>query len=165
MSFSLFSNNDKIKYGIKNYIADTTEDLNQIPKKSGDMTFVIAESKYYICNNQSEWVEAGGGSGPVPEGIISITTNGIKDVAAYAQANVNITPNLQIVNPITPTSQQQIIEPEAGYDGLNSITINAIPAEYIIPQGTYTITDNGNYDITNYSNVIVQFPIAEESEF
>ena len=43
MGFNLFSENEKIKYGIKNYIADYKKDLKNIPKNPGNMVYVIEE--------------------------------------------------------------------------------------------------------------------------
>ena len=93
MGFSIFSNNGKIGYNIKNYVADTIDDLNLIPSSApGSMVFVIDESKYYILNNINEWKEQESeSSGPAPSGTIDITQNGENiDIAAYATANVAV---------------------------------------------------------------------------
>lgn len=44
---------------------------------------------------------------------------------------------------------------EKGYDGLSQVTVNAIPSSYIIPSGTYSVTENGTYDIGSYASVDV----------
>jgi hypothetical protein len=51
---------------------------------------------------------------------------------------------------VTPTTNEQNIIPDYGYDGLSKVTINPIPDEYIIPSGTLDITENGEYDVTKY---------------
>ncbi len=45
-----------------------------------------------------------------------------------------------------------------GYHGLNQVTVNPIPSQYIVPSGTSQITENGIYDITTYSAVNVDVP-------
>jgi len=52
MAFSLFSLNNQMSYGIKNYIADTEDDLAKVPKTTpGSMVFIIENNKYYILNH------------------------------------------------------------------------------------------------------------------
>lgn len=60
---------------------------------------------------------------------------------------------------VTPTTSQQIISPDNGYAGLQTVTVNAIPSQYIIPTGTKSITQNGTgIDVTNYAAVNVAVP-------
>ena len=97
MGFNLFSENEKIKYGIKNYIADYKKDLKNIPKNPGNMVYVIEESKYYLANNQNIWIEYNNNNNNndndkiVPTGTINITENGNNiDISKYAFANINV---------------------------------------------------------------------------
>ena len=55
----------------------------------------------------------------------------------------------------TPTKESQLVSFDDGYDGLESVTVNPIPDEYIIPSGDLAITNNGTHDVTNYSSVTV----------
>lgn len=59
---------------------------------------------------------------------------------------------------VTPTKSVQNITPDTNYDGLSKVTVNAIPAEYITPAGTLSITTNGTKDVTQYANVNVSIP-------
>lgn len=61
----------------------------------------------------------------------------------------------------TPTKEKQIITADVPFDGLKSVTIEAIPEEYIIPSGTKEIVENGTYDITENANVNVNVPKPE----
>lgn len=95
----------------------------------------------------------------VPSGTLNITENGSKDVTQYANVNVDIPdPELQSKT-VTPTKNTQMVTSDSGYDGLSDVTVNPIPAEYIVPSGTKNITANGTVDITNYANVDVNVPI------
>lgn len=96
----------------------------------------------------------------IPAGEISITQNGSVSVKNYETANVNVAapePALQ-EKTVTPTKSVQNITPDTNYDGLSKVTVNAIPAEYITPAGTLSITTNGTKDVTQYANVNVSIP-------
>lgn len=57
----------------------------------------------------------------------------------------------------TPSTSSQEITPSNG-KYLSKVTINPIPSEYIIPNGTMEITENGRHDVTNYDSVNVNIP-------
>lgn len=58
----------------------------------------------------------------------------------------------------TPTASQQTIVPDSGYDGLSSVTVGAIPSEYIVPSGSQTFDENGTYDVTALAEAVVDVP-------
>ena len=93
----------------------------------------------------------------------TITSNGNNiNVATLASVNVNVagggsstTPNLQQKS-ATPSISQITVMPDNGYDGLASVTIAAIPSQYIIPTGTKNINSNGtNIDVKEYARINV----------
>lgn len=55
---------------------------------------------------------------------------------------------------VTPTKEQQVFAHENSY-GYDNVTVEPIPEEYIIPDGTLEITDNGVIDVTIYEKVNV----------
>lgn len=49
------------------------------------------------------------------------------------------TPTVEVINQsktVTPSGAIQLIEPDAGYTGLGSVTVNAIPSSYVQPTAT-----------------------------
>ena len=78
--------------------------------------------------------KSGGGTATFPwvEGTKSITQNGTAiDVTNYASVDVSVSggsPNLQTKTNINPTTSSQTITYDTGYDGLDSVQINAMPS-------------------------------------
>ena len=57
---------------------------------------------------------------------------------------------------VTPTTSQQVVQADSGYDALSQVTVNAIPSQYIIPTGNLAITENGNnINVSQYATVSV----------
>lgn len=126
-------------------------------------------------NNQYAYVR--------PQGAKSITENGTGiDVSEYATVNVNVSGggNITIIETedehggtivdingnvvtlelqdktVTPSTTTQEITADTNYDGLNTVTVNPIPSQYIIPSGTKSITQNGTgIDVAEYATVDV----------
>ena len=70
---------------------------------------------------------------------------------------VTINPTPSSPKTVTPTKSVQNIAPEDG-QLLSGVTVNAIPAEYIIPTGSQTVTTNGAVDVTALASVTVAVP-------
>lgn len=63
-------------------------------------------------------------------------------------------PNLQDKE-VTPTKETQVVNYDEEYDGLNQVTVKPIPNEYIIPDGTLEVAQNGDVDVTNFKKARV----------
>lgn len=60
---------------------------------------------------------------------------------------------------VTPTTSQQVVTADSGYDALEQVTVNAIPSQYIVPSGNLPITENGNnINVSQYATVSVTVP-------
>lgn len=60
---------------------------------------------------------------------------------------------------VTPTTSQQVVQADSGYDALKKVTVNPIPSEYIVPSGNLPITSNGNnINVAQYETVSVNVP-------
>lgn len=55
----------------------------------------------------------------------------------------------------TPSESQQTITPTSQSYYLDSVTVNPIPSQYIVPSGTYNVTSSGTKDVTNYASASV----------
>lgn len=81
----------------------------------------------------------------VPSGTKSIAANGTGiDVTEYAAVDVDVQPTLQSKT-ATPSTSQQTIAPDSGYDGLSSVTVDAMPSG---TAGTPTATKG---DVSNHA--------------
>lgn len=64
--------------------------------------------------------------------------------------------NYQTKTGITPTTSSQTITADSGYDALDSVQIDPIPSQYIVPSGNINLTANGsNIDIAQYATASV----------
>ena len=93
----------------------------------------------------------------------SVTANGTYTASSdnadgYSSVTVNVPSgggSMQ-TKTVTPTTSQQTVQPDSGYDGLSQVTVNAIPSQYIVPSGNKSITANGtNIDVAEYATVSV----------
>ena len=91
----------------------------------------------------------------IPSGTIDIKDNGVFDVTSYAEAHVDVTAaKPEQSKNVSPTKDTQTVIPDDGYT-LSEVIVDPIPGEYIIPEGTLNIAENGVYDVTTNQNVNV----------
>lgn len=139
---------------------DTTETLINISDTTATAADVSQGAYFYLASGEKVEGTSMGGTmvirdsqdshggtvreitaGTVVQGTKSITANGTYDVAAYADAQVNVPsaePSLQSKT-ATPTTAQQTIMPDSGYDGLSSVTVNAVQSGSLRETETYQV--------------------------
>lgn len=61
---------------------------------------------------------------------------------------------------VSPNRDTQIIKPDSGYNGLDSVTVNPIPLTYVVPSGTTYIKSNGVHSVSGYANANVDVPAS-----
>lgn len=89
-----------------------------------------------------------------PDGTLVATQEGVYDVAQYASADFSVQKQQAS---IIPTQETQTITPseKAFFD---KVVVEAIPSEYIVPDGVLAIDSNGEYDVTSYAQAVVNTP-------
>ncbi len=94
---------------------------------------------------------------PEPTDSETFTENGTYDVGRIGTAIVDVDVDLQDKT-VTPTEQTQTVDADTGYDGLDRVTVNPIPSEYVIPTGTVDITVNGQVSVAGKATANVNVP-------
>lgn len=58
-NISIMSQDGKQAYGVKEYVVDTSDDVENLPHNvaPGSVAIVASNSEVYILNNQKEWVK------------------------------------------------------------------------------------------------------------
>lgn len=59
---------------------------------------------------------------------------------------------------VVPTKERQVVTADEDYTGLGNLTIEPIPDEYIVPEGTLNIDKNGSYNVKDKESVNVEVP-------
>lgn len=106
----------------------------------------------------------------IPTGTKTISSNGTNiDVASYSTVTVNVTPSLT-TKTITPSESVQTATPGTGYDGLSSVTVNAISSSYIgsnIPTRTssnVSISGNSITVVSGYYSTAVTKTVSTATQ-
>ena len=75
----------------------------------------------------------------------------------------DITPKLQEKS-VTPTREPQTVLPDTNFEGMSKVEVGGIPAEFIVPSGSITATENKTYDVTEVKQVVVAVPENAEAK-
>jgi uncharacterized protein YjbI with pentapeptide repeats len=89
------------------------------------------------------------------EEIIIIQDEKNQEIDTVKESIKYIEPFLQ-EKTIVPTKEFQEVVSDDEYNGLSKVVVEPIPNEYLIPSGTRKITEEGEYDVTEYKKVDVE---------
>ena len=59
---------------------------------------------------------------------------------------------------VTPTREPQTVLPDTNFEGMSKVEVGGIPAEFVVPSGSITATENKTYDVTEVKEVVVAVP-------
>lgn len=106
----------------------------------------------------------------VPQAVPSITVSDNGLITATAVQEGGLVPSgtktstkqltTQGGKTITPTKSEQTAVEDNRYT-TGAVKVAPIPSQYVVPSGTLSITDNGTYDVTEYSDVDVNIEAVE----
>ena len=82
-----------------------------------------------------------------PEGTFETNIEGTYDVTPYANATFSV--QKEELN-VTPSSDIQTLTPSEN-KFYNKVVVQPIPSDYVVPSGTLEVTENGEYDVSNYA--------------
>ena len=68
---------------------------------------------------------------------------------------VKSTPKLQQKTATPKPMMPEVVVADEGFDGLSTVLVTPIPSEYIIPEGTVNITQDGEYNVRQYEKATV----------
>ena len=99
------------------------------------------------------------GSGVTRQAAKAVTPNSTTQTAvasgSYTTGNVTVSPvPTETKSAVTPTKSSQTISATTG-KYFTSLSVNAIPDQYIVPSGSETKTANGTYDVTKLAELVV----------
>lgn len=130
-----------IAYGRYGQVTGTMQDLAATTYTPGTTNQTIAAGKY-IAGTQTILGDSDLVAGNIKSGVTIFGVTG-----SYAGG----TASLQTKS-VTPTKSNQTITPDSGYDGLSSVTVNAIPSQYITTTDANAVADNILNGKTAYVN-------------
>lgn len=123
---------------------ETVIDITDTTAQASD----VAEGKYFYAANGQKMsgtaVPGGGGTA-----VIVDTTDAAGGTIRTISTEDEV--YLQGNKTATPTETVQTILPDTGYTALSQVTVNPIPSSYIIPSGTYSISQNGTYNVEAFA--------------
>ena len=87
-------------------------------------------------------------------GVVTATTNQLAGLVPSGITSGTLSLAFQPAITVIPSTTSQVAVSAGRWLG-GDITVEAIPSDYIVPTGTYSISSNGIYDVTNFASAEV----------
>ena len=126
-------------------IQPTTSEQVIRPSKGADG---LSESKIGAIQTEQTTIKTNGTHTPSAGKFFDKVVVEVADIPAVLQEKS-----------VTPTREPQTVLPDTNYEGMSKVEVGGIPAEFIVPSGSITATENNKtYNVTEVKEVVVAIP-------
>ena len=119
----------------------------EVTPSTSEQTITADADKYGLSSVKVKAVQ-------VEEKTATTNNSSVTPTSGKYLSKVNVNLPMQ-AKTIAPATTAQTVTSDASYQGLSSVTVSAIPNNYIIPSNTKTIITNGTHDVSTYAEASV----------
>lgn len=119
----------------------------EVAPSTSEQTVIADADKYGLSSVKVKAIQT-------EEKTVTVNNSSVTPTSGKYLSKVNVNLPMQ-AKTVAPATTTQTVTADASYQGLSSVTVSAIPSNYIIPSNTKTITTNGTHDVTAYASASV----------